>query len=1305
MNVPVQLPPQVEAIGVLTGLLTESGGTTTFQPAWFDDPLAAAPTPSLANADQRLGALVSLFESSLSPASGAPPPVFDNAQWYAIPDPTTNAASPFCVVAPAGAPDTGEVGLGVLYTTTSANVVIEAYGYLPLVDYSTTGADIVAAGATTPTQIGVRALTADGSGFSVDVGHPDAVTFTAMDLTGYLYLNPDVYTAQPLPKFFELAFEGLSGTTQPATYDSLSALLDANVDTWMADVVLQASTWLTTFIGDSPATVRDVLVEAGFLTSDGKGSFSLSIANLQGVSPLDVVLGLVFGALRVLSDGDQPYAAIGLPKGGLYFVDRPNADGTIDYGIRLAMDVPLVESTTAGSPCVDLTLGSWLTGEDDSTGWIHRSLGGAATDIPAPGISVYFVREGLDPSDVSFVPSFALSSVGVNVNGAASTPLFSVEGVTLGGFEVRAYLDEHADWRFGAAARLDDLGIPLGPNFNAATASTQTNPVAQNLLASGSTSGQGGDQQPVNPTLSVSAAWVDSGTFAFQLYDQSGAPAPLVVLPVQRSLGPVSLKRLGIGWVDAEGELSLLVDGGVTVGVLTVDLTGLTVGIPVTTPADFSKYQLDLEGLGIAFEAGPVELAAAFVKLGPDPTAQPPRTYTEYDGEVIISAGTFTILALGSYAHVGDNGDGYTSLFIFGVLDADLGGPAFFYVTGIAAGFGYNRQLILPAQDAVTTFPLVAAASDPSTLGATKNASGGWQMPDPATALSHIDEFVPPQRGEYWLSAGVRFTSFDLINSTALVVVEFGNELEIALLGLSWISLPPPAAPGAAAPPERYAYAELGIEIKVLPSAGEFTATAVLTSNSFVLDPACKLTGGFAFYVWFGDNPHAGQFVLTLGGYHPAFTPPPYYPTVPRLGFDWPMASGIEVSGDAYFALTPSCVMAGAGLKVLFSSGDLHAWMTAHMDALVQWSPLHYEVSIAIAIGISYRLHLLFISITINIELGADMTIWGPPTGGVVHINLSVISFTVGFGADPSDAPRPLDWTNEDGTGFAQTLLPHATLQQTQPRALAATAAPPQPSGVYTVAVNAGLVRSFTDGAATVWVVRPSDFVFSVMTTIPVTEIDLVAPAPTPATRIVAPDPAPDGTPYYICIRPMRATLSSSVLSVTVTDDENDDAVIPLATAFEYEPVLDGALAGKWGKPVPAGSDPEMNALLPGRLMGVSSIAPKPPTLGPTGADALAMVVETTFDYDTVDAETPDHLPLAAGAQPPGPGPVVDPDALATIAATLMAQSRVATRGDVLAALRQYGVDPVTDGPLTQFAAAPGAYLTGNPLIQQGATA
>ena len=46
-----------------------------------------------------------------------------------------------------------------------------------------------------------------------------------------------------------------------------------------------------------------------------------------------------------------------------------------------------------------------------------------------------------------------------------------------------------------------------------------------------------------------------------------------------------------------------------------------------------------------------------------------------------------------------------------------------------------------------------------------------------------------------------------------------------------------------------------------------------------------RLTGGFAFALWW-KGPLAGQFVLTMGGYHPDFHRDGY-PDVPRLGLVW----------------------------------------------------------------------------------------------------------------------------------------------------------------------------------------------------------------------------------------------------------------------------------------------------------------------------------------------------------------------------------------------------------------------------------
>jgi hypothetical protein len=312
----------------------------------------------------------------------------------------------------------------------------------------------------------------------------------------------------------------------------------------------------------------------------------------------------------------------------------------------------------------------------------------------------------------------------------------------------------------------------------------------------------------------------------------------------------------------------------------------------ITLPDEWAKEKIDpsfsLSGINIAYKSGPVNIGGGFLKKEID-------GITQYFGSATIGVTAFSLTALGAYA----NYDGHPSLFIFAMLTRPpLGGPPAFFVTGVAAGFGYNRGLKLPGIDDVSSFPWVSGFVP----GQSSPFSGG----DPNAALQVLIEknVVPVQLGQNWIAAGVQFTSFELLQSYALLSVAFGTKLEIGLLGLSAISVPPKA-------PVSLAYAELAIDVRILPNEGLIAVDAKLTQASYVLSKACQLTGGFAFYLWTAPNEFEGDFVVTLGGYHPNFKPPAHYPAVPRLGFNWVITSELNLKGEMYFALTPTCLMAG----------------------------------------------------------------------------------------------------------------------------------------------------------------------------------------------------------------------------------------------------------------------------------------------------------------------------------------------------------------------------------------------------------
>src|SRR5690606_38523520 len=236
-----------------------------------------------------------------------------------------------------------------------------------------------------------------------------------------------------------------------------------------------------------------------------------------------------------------------------------------------------------------------------------------------------------------------------------------------------------------------------------------------------------------------------------------------------------------------------------------------------------------------------------------------------------------------------------------------------------AAGFSYNRSIKIPSVEEVQGFPLVKGVVD-----------GSFTSNDPVQALTDISSIVKPEIGQYWVAAGLKFKSFELINTVALLFLSFGKEWDINLLGLSYATLPPEV------PKVALAYFELAIKVSFKPEAGIISAEARLTPNSYVLSKDCKVTGGFAFYLWYKDittNDYkipAGDFVISLGGYHPAFDKPVYYPDVPRLGMQWKMdisVGKISIGGGAYFALCPTAIMAGGYINVSYEMGPLSAWL------------------------------------------------------------------------------------------------------------------------------------------------------------------------------------------------------------------------------------------------------------------------------------------------------------------------------------------------------------------------------------------
>ncbi|MFZ7144897.1 MAG: DUF6603 domain-containing protein [Bacteroidota bacterium] len=522
----------------------------------------------------------------------------------------------------------------------------------------------------------------------------------------------------------------------------------------------------------------------------------------------------------------------------------------------------------------------------------------------------------------------------------------------------------------------DPLPVPdTGKKLSKGTQIISRLQVADNLfslpfaLSEGDvTTGQSKTPVPRDPDLSLDNP-IDSTAIA----------KDIKWIPINKTLGIIFLKRIGAAYDKSSGSFFLFPDASLDVGGLSLSLDGLGV------KTSLSPWQMNfyLDGLSLDFSNGPVEIGAAFLRQKQTIAG---KTYDVYNGVAQIKTKALAIAAMGSYMK---DENGANSLFIYAYLDKALGGPSFFFVEGLAAAFGYNRKMIMPDISAVGEFPLVKQV-----MGGKKPSSGGAAL-QLQEELNNLSAFITPDVGEMFLGVGVKFNSFKLIDSFVLLVVQFGNHVEIDVVGQSKVLIPP----GIEDENQTLASMRVNLTATFLPEEGFLGVRAQIDDSSYIISKNCKLSGGAAFYSWFKGE-RAGDFVFTMGGYHPSFNVPDHYPQVPRLELKWQINSDMSVKGNMYFALCPHSLMAGGHLEVLYNHGKLKAWYNIGADFLIQWQPYHYEASMYFDIGIKYSF--------LSLDLAVNMDLWGPEFAGKAKINVHIASVEVTFG-DQNRTPPLLD--------------------------------------------------------------------------------------------------------------------------------------------------------------------------------------------------------------------------------------------------------------------------------------------------------
>jgi len=413
----------------------------------------------------------------------------------------------------------------------------------------------------------------------------------------------------------------------------------------------------------------------------------------------------------------------------------------------------------------------------------------------------------------------------------------------------------------------------------------------------------------------------------------TGSSTLEIQLPAHISLGPVELSALTLS-VGIDGHhfpIGLATDIKAALGPIqavvehigaAVDLSFPPGGNGDIGPVDIGFRFLPPRGAGLSIDVGVVK-GGGYVFFDPD--------RGEYAGALELTFSEVVALkAIGIITTKMPDGSSGFSLLIIISVEFGSGIQLGYGFTLLAVGglIGLNRTMKLQAlMDGVRTgaiesvmFPTDIIANAPK-------------------IISDLRAFFPPQEGTFLIGpmAKLGWGTPTLISVSLGIIIEIpGN---IAILGVLKIALPTDEA------------AIIKLQVN-FAGAIEFDKErlyffAALFDSRVVF---MTIEGEMGLLVAWGDD---ANFVVSVGGFHPRFNPPPLpFPSPRRIAITILNTPVARIRVEGYFAVTSNTVQFGARAELFFGLSVLNVEGHLAFDALFQFSPFHFIIEISASLSV-----------------------------------------------------------------------------------------------------------------------------------------------------------------------------------------------------------------------------------------------------------------------------------------------------------------------------------------------------------------
>lgn len=395
-----------------------------------------------------------------------------------------------------------------------------------------------------------------------------------------------------------------------------------------------------------------------------------------------------------------------------------------------------------------------------------------------------------------------------------------------------------------------------------------------------------------------------------------------ISLPAHIQLGPIEIVSATLA-IKPKSNLLPLEAGATIKGALgplqaVVENVGLRVELsfPPNRDGNLGTANIALgfkppNGVGLSIDAGVVK-GGGYLFIDVD--------RGEYAGALELTVADYLSLkAIGLIST--KNPDGSPGFSLLVIITAEFSGGLQlgygFVLIGVGGLLGLNRTMRL----------------EPLMLGVRTGAINGIMFPTDIVAnapriISDLRTIFPPQQGTFLIGPMAKLGwGAGIISLAVGVIIEIpGN---VAIVGVIKAALP------TADEPVVVIQANFAGAIEFDKKRGYFFA-ALFESRVLTM----TLEGEMGMLVAVGDD---ANFVVSVGGFHPSFKPPPLpFPSPKRLAISILNEDNARIRVEAYFAITPNTVQFGAAAELYFGFSAFSVQGHIGFDALLRFSPLYF---------------------------------------------------------------------------------------------------------------------------------------------------------------------------------------------------------------------------------------------------------------------------------------------------------------------------------------------------------------------------